>query len=170
MNIKDFPYKSNEPFPNINNLKGTQQDIALLHKAFSSCGSETTAILQYVFQSYVIKDEDIAKIIENIAMTEMVHHDYLGKAIVKLGGTPYYTNGFGGDYSTKCVFEGKNIVDMLNQNIKDEESGINYYENIKKQLSSNELVELIDRIILDEIVHVETFNKLLEYVSFYKNN
>jgi rubrerythrin len=59
---------------------------------------------------------------------------------------------------------------MLNQNIKDEESGINYYENIKKQLSSNELVELIDRIILDEIIHVETFNKLLEYVSFYKNN
>ena len=52
--------------------------------------------------------------------------------------------------------------------VKDETSGVEYYEEIKKQLSNQKLVQIIDRIILDELVHIDTFNKLIEYITFYK--
>ena len=103
-----------------------------------------------------------------IAINEMRHHEMLAEMIVALGGSPYYTNGFGGDYSTRCVYEGKDMILALNQNIKDETIGVEYYEEIKKQLSNPKLVQIIDRIILDELVHIDTFNKLIEYITFYK--
>lgn len=170
MDIKDLPYKAQEAYPDVKGIQGNQKDVTLLSKAFSSCGSETTAILQYIFQHYVIEDEAIADVIRRIAITEMTHHALLGETINNIGGTPYYTNGFGGDYTTRCVFEGKNLNELLVQNIKDEKAAVAYYESIKPQLSNERLVALIDRIILDELIHIDTFNKLLEYVDFYKDN
>lgn len=168
MNITDLPTKAELEYPEIGDLKGIEKDINLLAKAYSSCGSETTAILQYIFQHYVFKDKDVADILMKIAINEMRHHEMLAEMIVALGGSPYYTNGFGGDYSTRCVYEGKDMILALNQNIKDETSGVEYYEEIKKQLSNPKLVQIIDRIILDELVHIDTFNKLIEYITFYK--
>ena len=168
MNITDLPVKAEFDYPKINNLNGNEKDIALLSKAYSSCGSETTAILQYIFQHYVFQDKDVADVLIKIAINEMKHHELLAETIVAIGGTPYYTNGFGGDFSTKCVYEGKDMLLALEQNIKDEQAGVEYYEEIKKQLSNPSLVKIIDRIILDELVHIDTFNKLIEYLTFYK--
>lgn len=170
LDIKELPYASSEPYPSINGIEGTQNDIKLLAKAFASCGSETTAILQYIFQHYTINDEDIAGVLLRIAKTEMHHHEILGELIVELKGTPYYTNGFGGDFSTKCVYESTNLRDMLVQDIEDEKSAIAYYEAIKPKLSNNNLREVIDRIVLDEQIHIDTFTKLLEYISYYQDN
>ena len=168
MDINNLPTKAEFDYPEMSNLSGTEKDIALLSKAYSSCGSETTAILQYIFQHYVFKDKVVASTMMRIAINEMHHHEMLAEMIVALGGTPYYTNGFGGDYSTKCVYEGKDMLLALEQNIKDETSGVEYYEEIKKMLSNQKLIQIIDRIILDELVHIDTFNKLIEYLTFYK--
>lgn len=169
VDIKGLPFASNEAYPDSQTFSGNSTDAKLLSKAFSSCGSETTAVLQYVFQHYVIPDEDIANILGKIARTEMIHHELLGEAIVKCGETPYYTNGFGGDYTTKCVYESSNLTDMLLQNINDEKAAIEYYEAIKPKLSNDNLKAMIDRIALDEVIHVDTFTKLLEYINYYKD-
>ena len=169
MNIEDLLTKAEGDYPDISNVTGTEKDIVLLSKAFSGCLSETTAVLQYIFQHYITKDKKVAEIFKRISMCEMHHHSILGEIIVSLGGTPYYTNGHGGDFSTQCVYEGKDLLEILKQNIKDEQGAIDHYENIKKQLSNNLLVEVVDRIILDELAHIDTFTKLIEYVTFYKD-
>ncbi len=169
MDIKDLQTKIDEPYPEVKDLKGNSNDIRLLAKAYSSCGSETTAVLQYAFQHYMLPGE-IGDIIGKISLTEMIHHELLGKAIVAMGGVPYLTNGFGGDYTTKCVYEGRDIKDMLTQNIKDEKAAVEYYESIKDKLSNSRLTKLIERIMADELVHIDVFNKLMDYVSFYKDN
>lgn len=168
MDINNLPTKAEFDYPKIEDLTGTEKDIALLSKAYSSCGSETTAILQYIFQHYVFKDKVVTSTMMRIAINEMKHHEMLAEMIVALGGSPYYTNGFGGDYSTKCVYEGKDMLLALEQNIKDEKNAVEYYEEVKQKLSNPKLVQIIDRIILDELVHIDTFNKLIEYITFYK--
>ncbi len=169
MNIEDLLTKAEGEYPDISNITGTEKDISLLSKAYSGCLSETTAVLQYIFQHYIIKDKKVAEIFKKISMCEMHHHHILGEIIVALGGTPYYTNGHGGDFSTQCVYEGKDLLEILKQNIKDEQGEIDYYEGVKKQLSNKLLVEIVDRIILDELAHIDTFTKLIEYVTFYKD-
>lgn len=169
MNIKDLITKADADYPEISGVRGSEKDIEYLSKAYSSCLSETTAVLQYLFQHHIVKDREVANILQKIAINEMRHHDILAEVIVSLGGVPYYTNGFGGDYTTKCVYEGKDLLDMLSQNVKDEQGTVEYYEQIKDKLSNPRLREIIDRIILDELVHIETFNKLIEYVTYYKD-
>ncbi len=170
MDISNLPTKVQEGYPDINNIIGNEKDIAFLAKAYSSCLSETTAVLQYTFQHYVIKDKDISNVLEKIALTEMHHHSILGKVIAAIGGVPYYTNGSRSDYTTQCVYEGLSLEEMLKQNIKDEQGAVSYYEEIKDKLSNEELVKVIERIVLDELVHIDTFNKLLEYITFYKES
>ena len=169
MKISDLLTKADGDYPSLEGVYGNEKDLALLKKAFSSCSSETTAVLQYIFQSYVCKDVEVCKILRKIAITEMHHHETFGEIITKLGGIPYYTNGHGGNYTTQCVYEGKNVLEMLNQNIKDEQGAVDYYEGIKKLLSNQKLVDIVDRIILDELVHIDAFNKLIEYITFYKD-
>ena len=61
MDIKLLPTKHVGDYPEAKSLQGNNADIKLLAKAYSSCGSETTAILQYIFQHYVVEDEIIKK-------------------------------------------------------------------------------------------------------------
>ena len=168
MDISSLPTRYEGEYIDITDLSGNKSDIKLLSKAYASCGSELTAVLQYSFQSFVTSEPEIKKLLNKISMTEMHHLKQLGEAIVKLGGVPYYTNGNLGDYTTACVYEGSDIKTMLEQNIQDEKAAISYYEYIKQKLSSDSLRKLIDRLLLDEMVHIDTFGKMLEYVSFYK--
>jgi bacterioferritin len=168
MDIKALKTYYDGEYPEAKTLIGNKADIKLLAKAYSSCGSETTAVLQYIFQHYVADDKDIKEVLLGLSINEMKHHELLGEAIVALGGVPYYTNGNMSNYNTKCVYEGLNLVKMLEQDLVDEKAGVEYYEYVKTKLSSDGLKNLIDRIILDEMVHIDTLGKMLEYITIYK--
>ena len=108
--------KCDLPYPEVNVTKDLSEARLILPN-YAGRDSETTAILTYAYQSYMTAD--LKKILEEIAIVEMTHHEMLGEAIVKLGGYPIIGSG--------CFWNG---------------SFINYTSNPKVYLKNNCLLLL----------------------------
>lgn len=96
---KDLPYPEPViPYPNPVEAKKLMND-------YGGRDSETTAILQYVYQSYVLSREfpEFSKKLAEIAACEMKHQKILGTAIAAYGSFPVIggrTAFWNGSYST----------------------------------------------------------------------
>lgn len=157
-------FQSDLPYPDIMPNKNLH-DAKLLMPNYSGKEGELTAILLYAYQSYIsYNDPKLSKILQEIAVVEMEHHELLGEAICKLGGYPImagkdYWNGSYVNYTT-------DIVKFLEFNIYSEEVAIRNYEKTILQLEEKQIKNLLERIILDEEIHIKEFKKLLHK---YKN-
>ncbi len=155
----EFQFKSDLPYPTITPQKNLR-DAKLLMPNYGGKDSELTAILQYVYQAYInFENEPFAKVLEGISMTEMHHHELLGEAIAKLGGYPVmgghtYWNG-------SFVFYDTNPKVFLEFNIKAEETAIKNYERTILALNNEEVKLMLERIILDEELHIKIFRELI---------
>lgn len=159
----DYQVRSNLPYPEIDIQTQSYHEVRLLMPAFGGKDSETTAIMTYIYQSYILApdDETLSYVIKKISMTEMRHHELLGTMIVQLGGTPI----IGGNYNYwqgGYVNYTKNPTTILNNNIIDEKKAIADYKEIIRKSNNETVKAVIARIILDEEVHIETFQYLLD--------
>ncbi|NCA66561.1 MAG: bacterioferritin [Clostridia bacterium] len=145
------------------------KEAMLLQEDYAAKDSETTAIFTYSFQTYIIEpmDETLGHIFEEIAISEMTHHEKLGLMIVQLGGNPVIgaRNGW---WNGSYVNYTRNIRDMLVHNIKIEQAAIMHYRETISKLSNPSIKAVLERIILDEEIHIVTFKALLDYVTFWK--
>ena len=153
-------YASDIPYPEIA-VEENLQEAKILMPNYSGVSGELTAILTYAFQSYVTLDlPEVRTALEGIAETEMRHHELLGTTIKKLGGFPImgarqYWNGSFVNYTL-------NPKKYLEQNVLAEENAIRNYERTILNLTSPSVKMLLERIILDEQVHIEDFKELLQ--------
>lgn len=152
-------FASDLPYPTIE-VSGNLAQSKLLMPSYSGTCGELTAVLTYCFQNYVTKRPDIANAMMGVAKCEMHHHKLLGDAIFKLGGYPVmgartYWNG---SYVNYTLDSRK----YLQQNIVAEESAILNYERTILNLSDECVKMLLERIILDEEVHIQIFKELLK--------
>lgn len=170
MDIKNLPISANKDFPEVIIEKENKRWAGIIQNLYAGCDSETSGILQYVYQSYVTRpmEEDIADIFEKIAMVEMTHHEKLGNLIVKLGGNPYYVNSRNMPFRISCVKPTRNLKEMLKVDIKDEEEGIVSYEKAISEINNESIKALLERIKEDEIIHKNTLQSIYDYISFYK--
>jgi len=153
-------FASDLPYPDVEVTQNVAQS-KLLMPSYCGVGSELTAILTYCFQSYVSpKYPYLVKALEGIAKTEMHHHELLGETIYKLGGYPVmgartYWNGSFVNYTL-------NPKKYLQQNIAAEEAAIINYERTILNLNDESVKMLLERIILDEEVHIKIFKELIK--------
>lgn len=149
----DLPYPTVTVTPNLSQSK-------LLMPSYAGTGGELTAVLTYCFQSYVSpKYPDIARALMGVAKCEMHHHKLLGDTIYKLGGYPImgartYWNGSMANYT----LDPKKYLEM---NVSAEESAIQCYERTILCLEDESVKMLLERIILDEELHIKIFKELL---------
>lgn len=137
-------------------------DSRLLMPSFGGSGSETTAIMTYTFQHFICPIPEIADVLKGISIAEMKHMDLLGEAIVALGGYPIiagrtYWNGSFVNYTL-------DTKKFLRQNILAEETAILNYERTILNLSQDSLKQLLERIIVDEEIHIKLFKELLQTI------
>lgn len=153
-------YASDLPYPQIK----VEQNVAeskLLMPVYGGSASELTAVLTYSFQRYVSpKYPEITTALKGIAITEMHHHELLGETIYALGGYPVmgartYWNGSLVNYTL-------DPRKYLRQNIVAEETAILNYERTILNLTTDSVKMLLERIILDEEVHIKIFKELLK--------
>lgn len=153
-------YASDLPYPKIE----VEQNVAeskLLMPVYAGSASELTAVLTYSFQKYVSpKYPEIATALEGVAITEMRHHQLLGETIYALGGYPVmgartYWNGSFVNYAL-------DPRKYLRQNVVAEETAILNYERTILNLTTDSVKMLLERIILDEEVHIKIFKELLK--------
>lgn len=128
------------------------------------CGeeSEFTSICTYLYQSYTLCNmpqyDELRQVLKGIAISEMHHHEMLGEIIVKLGGTPV----FGGKdkfWNGSMVNYCKDIINMINIDIKAEQEAIKNYKKTICCVKNYEIRELIERIIRDEELHILTLEE-----------
>jgi len=156
----ELKYASALPYPEII-VDENLAEAKILMPNYAGMSGELTAILTYAFQSYItLNMPNIRTVLEGIARCEMHHHELLGTTITKLGGYPImgartYWNGSFANYTL-------NPKKFLMQNIAAEENAIRNYEQTILNLSSPQVKTLIERIILDEQVHIEDFKELLQ--------
>lgn len=154
------------PYPELNVPCKSRNDVIALTPDYAGRQSETTAVMQYSYQSYIVKDTypEIAEILEQIAISEMLHHELLASAIVASGGDPIIA-GLNCFWSGSSVNYSTDIQAVLNANIQAEKQAIANYKRTITKLENKSIINLIQRIILDEELHLATFEKLLEEVQ-----
>ncbi len=152
-------FSSDLPYPEVEVQKNLA-DSKLLMPNYAGAAGELTAITTYSFQSFIsLKNPELVTIMEEISRTEMHHFKLLGTTIFKLGGYPvmggrtYWNGGF-----VNYTIDPKKF---LQQNIMAEETAILNYERTILNLSQESLKLLLERIILDEEIHIKIFKDLL---------
>lgn len=155
--------KADLPYPDTKITTQSMYEIRLLMPVYGGRESEMTAIMNYVYQGYVLggKYPEIADCLLHIGMTEMEHHEMLGNAITMLGGTPY----IGGNHSYwqgSYVNYSKDLKTILQNDIADEKQAVRDYKDIIATTKMPEIVTMVQRIIEDELVHIETLTAILQ--------
>lgn len=160
-------YNVNLPYPEVK-VEGPNVEYAnLLLKDYAGAFSELTAITLYVYQHIMGKGsfDDYAQLVNGVAMSEMKHLELLGKSIKLLGVKPIYFNNVwppGQLWSSSYVNYSTNIVDMLLIDIETEKKAIENFRHHMMMIKDRFIKELLERIILDEELHVKLFNQMLD--------
>ncbi|HIQ48227.1 MAG TPA: ferritin-like domain-containing protein [Aquifex aeolicus] len=117
---------------------------------------EHSAIIQYLYNVFLIEDPEITSEIESIARQEMRHLKWFAQRVVELGGK----------VSLKRVEEainlGKSWDEMLQNDVKAEEEAIKIYSEQLEIVKEDSVKKLLDRVINDETKHRDDFKELLE--------
>ena len=164
-------YSANLPYPEIKVEKKNLRYANILLHNYSGMVSELTTITQYVHHKFKVFESTpkLAEAFGGIAMVEMHHLDILGKVIELLGEDPrfwirrkdkrYY-------WDAKFVDYGTSIKEYLTYDIQAEVITIRDYNNVLNEISDPYITQIIERIILDEEVHLKIFKNLYdEYVT-----
>ena len=155
-------YKSNLPYPDIKVEKENIEYAKLLMYPYASMISEDTATHLYMYQSFIL-DDNIGKILENIAIVEVHHLEVLAKTINLLGLKPEYkSNDI--PWTSNYINYTNNLKDILKINIEAETLAIKNYQNLIKVINDKYIKKMLERIIVDEEIHLKIFNDL------YKEN
>lgn len=121
---------------------------------------ELQVAIQYMWQhvqwsgvsGFAVHDE-----LKKIAITEMKHAEKIAERLFYLGGTP--------TTKPEPILVGKNLKEMIQQDIKDEEGAIELYKNII-DLAQKEgditTAFIFKQILEDEEEHHDTFTTLAE--------
>lgn len=131
--------------------------------------SEMTAVSLYFFNS-VILDPDyasFAKCFHEISIVEMHHLDMFADLAYTLGAEPrlwsmrnrrkvYWTPAY-----NRYPHE---IHEVITNSIDGEEAAIQKYKNQSEFIKDANIVDILNRVILDEERHIEIFKKMLEYL------
>lgn len=153
-------YKSNLPYPSLDNIEKNPSWANLIQVSYAGLTSEFSAIAQYTNHYLKINDDyaDIHKTLRKITFVEMTHLEILGKLIVKLGGDPGYyiiKNNKHLNWVPSLIHYGSNIKDMLLSDIDAKKASIAQYMSIEKEINNDSIFAILDRIILDEELHLQ---------------
>ncbi len=115
---------------------------------------EYTVVLQYLFHSYMTKNQEAKKEFEDQAINEMQHLGWLAEEMIDGGGNPKIEHTKA-DQSTRTA-------DMLKADIKIEKEVAEAYDKAAKKAEDPGLKGLLLRIRDNERYHIEVFNDLLK--------
>ncbi len=115
---------------------------------------EYTVVLQYMLQSYLTKNAEAKKELEDQAINEMQHLGWLAEKMVSRKGTPRIEH--------TEVDQSTRTADMLRVNIKIEREVADAYARAAKEIEDPDIKQLLVRLRNHELYHVDVFRDLLK--------
>ena len=152
------------PYPETADIETDRFSASIIYPAFIGAHSELNAVIQYVYHELEFQMQDeikIAQTLMGISVAEMHHFHLLGETLKRLGANsifndfPQCVKPSGG-----CVY-GKVLDKMIVDDISGEMQAIQIYNSMLKNLSNQKVKRVIERIILDEELHLKVLKELL---------
>lgn len=168
-NLESY-YRHPAPYPSIEVGEKNKCYAKLLLEDYAGSGSEMTAIATYVF-NHIVSDSKsnlIATAFKKVSMVEMMHLELLGEVILQLGMLPKFLafEPYKPTYWTgENVYASCQLKTMLSEAINAEVAAIKQYRQHIKQIDDYGIQVLLERIILDEQLHIQLFKKLLDLLT-----
>lgn len=150
------------PYPDIEKLTIDIRSAKIISFAYATLYGELAATLQYQYHHLWIDVESIATLYEQIAMAEMIHLNLLGKAMKQLGLDPLYRQNPQTPnvwYNTSTVSSSKTLPKMLLDDIQGEMNAIADYKKMLSLLKNEDVAALIERIVMDEELHLSKLSE-----------
>lgn len=129
---------------------------------------EMTAVNQYIYQSWHIFEENcgisLSDFFQNLAKVEMRHMNFLGQMICCLGLNPCCYAMIGAHpkpWNGTYLSYGINLKELVQHNLASEKLTIQNYRKAITQIDDRKINAVLERICLDEEIHVELFEQLL---------
>lgn len=159
-------YADPSPYPTVKVLQPNLYYANLLMDDYAGVVSEFTAISQYLYHHFFFEeiDKELGDLLENIAITEMLHMEILADTIKELGGNPIIRGSWstGGNFwNGSLVYYGNHLCDRLRADIESEFKAIAEYRKHISMIYDPYIQAILERIILDEQVHIRLFNEAL---------
>ncbi|RXZ61054.1 hypothetical protein ESZ91_01350 [Candidatus Borkfalkia ceftriaxoniphila] len=156
------------PYPSTTDFMRDECSVRIISPAYAGGASEMTAILQYIYHAVHFDcagNKKFARILRDIAITEMHHLDMLAEMFCAMGVSPVYSACppcFCDFYSTRNVSYSCTPQRMIMDDINGEREAIRDYERMLCKLKNEQAGAVISRIILDEQLHLETLKRMLD--------
>lgn len=167
---KHNKYSINLPYPEPMIEMQNIEYANILLKDYAGAVSEFTAISLYVYQHFVSEGQykDYAELIGGVSVVEMKHLELLGETIKLEGIKPMYFDNavpHGKLWSPMYVNYTTYIMAMLKEDIKSEQKAIENYKYHITLIQDKHIIKLLERIILDEELHLKLFTQEYEKYS-----
>lgn len=159
-------YADPSPYPEVRVTNPNPYYACILMDDYAGVVSEFTAISQYLYHHFFFKDIDkgLGELLENVAITEMLHMEMLADTIKESGGDPRirgsfstYNNYWNGSF----INYGSELCNQLKADIDAEHKAISEYRKHIRIIQDPNIQAILKRIILDEKVHIHLFNEAL---------
>lgn len=155
-------YCADLPYPEPQVEKENIEYAKILLFSYAGNVSEETAVNQYMYQHFVL-DGEVSNALRNIGIVEMHHLELLAETIKLLGMDPKYQI-YNLDeiipWTADFVPYGNNLKEMLDIDIEGETMAIVNYRKSIELIDDKYIRALLERIILDEEVHLKIFHEL----------
>ncbi len=160
-------YAANKPYPKVEVKAKNLFYAQLLSEDYAGMISESTAVYQYVYQKMVKfqSNQLFSDVLLKIAIVEMKHLALLGETITLLGLEPKYqfVDSYNQliNWNSSFINYDTNIREMLRYNIRLEQNTILNYQRHIAMIDDPYIRNLLNRIIEDEVIHIQCFQTLL---------
>lgn len=165
----DCNVKLDTPYPPVQAKNKCKEYAYAMLSNIGSSNSEMSAISLYFYNSVILDNEyaDFAKCFHSISIVEMHHLDIFAKLAYQMGLDPrlwslknnkkfYWTPSY------NCY--PKEIRKVIENSINGEKDAIKKYTSQAKIIKDANIVENLERIIIDEKHHIEIFDTMLEKI------
>lgn len=161
------------PYPPVMVSRTNDYYAKLLLEDYAGQISELSAITQYSYHHFVLEEKapDVADLLLCISLVEMHHLEILAETISLLGIDPRYRtiedNNIEVYWNAQYVFYGNGLCDRITADIAGEWAAIESYRRHKQMINDPYVKAILERIILDELHHINLFNRMLgKYCRF----
>lgn len=156
-------FRRQAPYPSVQGIAKNLNFARILSDSLGDKNSELTAVLTYVYQQVVVKkrDPELAFDLFHIGLVEMTHLNMLSELIYALGQEPKYQNSRKQYWNGSYADGETDIQRMLETNIQEEKLAIIQYQETARRIPHPRIRAILQRIIQDEQLHIEIFQKHL---------
>lgn len=152
------------PYPKVTHIVPNKKQAQMLYEDFAGEFGELSAITQYIYEHINLKEQDdISRIMLEIAIMEMKHLDLVGEVIQKLGEKPIFQSSKQELWTAQNVrYDLDCLTETMKYNIETEKIAIQGYQRGIMYTNNRSLKMLLNRIILEERLHIEIFREIMK--------